>query len=614
MAPLYAYMGLKGSNNYWSKHHAVDLSPSQLKDSDFTHVNQLLNNLAQGHFDNSSIEACTKNFIHCTTPEFEQAFKIAADWYKNSTVALDNAGIDPFAHDTWLLLKAGLLLADKYRNEIDYPIAFDDETAWQQAMFADWVISYKRENNLAQPDLGEYVTDKNNLALNSQAHYQYVDTVTERQQISVPYTKQWTTTGWYVQPGHKITMTRHDNTGAQVMVKLNYHRSNTNRAFKHHIYRGPLALNQQRLYLNAGETITFSSPYGGPIYLYLAGDDSPLSVDVTASNVAKHATITDFNDDAQIAQFEHTLNHTELPHVDLKTFGAEQHLRKDRFTGAIGDLYPTVQALLKAIQEEHINTVYTLAGFSIDGVTLSQSLPNDVQNICENLSSQQDCLDESLHTRTKIQHANYDQNAHCGSGCSGNPWDSSGNIRPAGWLDNHELGHNLQTKRLNVAYVEQANKNSWPSYSSRAGENSNNIFPYYVKWHSHYVSHQNTSPITDGHTNHKDLFNVFMSDAIGITGEDDNRLVFNRKCEALPDGESRFVAPWKSNDYAIHNSYRMSFYIQLALHFDKQNLLGHDLNNGFTIYTLMYQHNRIFGKYAKTEALWLSMKDRLGFS
>ena len=58
--------------------------------------------------------------------------------------------------------------------------------------------------------------------------------------------------------------------------------------------------------------------------------------------------------------------------------------------------------------------------------------------------------DASLHTRSIIQHANYDQNAHCGSGCSGNPWDAAWNISPTGWGDNHELGHNLQTNRLNV--------------------------------------------------------------------------------------------------------------------------------------------------------------------
>ncbi|UXM82142.1 hypothetical protein N7V09_21320 [Shewanella seohaensis] len=69
-----------------------------------------------------------------------------------------------------------------------------------------------------------------------------------------------------------------------------------------------------------------------------------------------------------------------------------------------------------------------------------------------------DCTDASLHTRSIIQHANYDQNAHCGSGCSGNPWDAAWNISPTGWGDNHELGHNLQTNRLNVQYATAANR------------------------------------------------------------------------------------------------------------------------------------------------------------
>ncbi|QOL25856.1 hypothetical protein LP316_00610 [Thalassotalea sp. LPB0316] len=614
LAPLYRYMGLSGSNNYWSKHHVIGADVNDMKKSDFTQVNQLLENLRSDSFDNSVLAGCTGNFIYCKTDEFEQAFKTGADWFRESAINLDNAGINPFEHDTWALLKAGVLLADKYRQAIDYPIEFDQASLWQRAMFADWVVNYSRENNLAQPDLGEYVIDKNLVVLNDNANYKRVNTVSERQTISVPYSGQWTTTGWYVQPGQKITLTRHDNNPASLQIKLNYHRSNTNRAFKHQVYRGPLELSQQRLSLTAGDSLSFSSPYGGPLYFNIASNDSELAVDVSAQNVAKHPTVTNFNDDTQIALFEKTLANTELPHVDLKAFGAEQHLRRDRFLGAINEEYPSVKALLKAIQEEHINAVYTLAGFKVDGLALAQSLPKDVQLICGEMSSLPDCLDEQLHIRRNIQHANYDQNAHCGSGCSGNPWDSSGNISPSGWLDNHELGHNLQTNRLNVAYVASENRNNYVDYSSRAGENSNNIFPYFVKWHSHYISHGNSQPLTDGHTNHKDVFNVFMSDALQLTNDNNERVIFDRQCKLMPDGESRYVAPWRSNDYAAYNSYRMSFYIQMALHFDKQNIQGQLLANGFSVYTLLYQHSRIFGKYADSETDWLSMRERLGFS
>ncbi|KLU98352.1 hypothetical protein ABT58_23280, partial [Photobacterium aphoticum] len=98
--------------------------------------------------------------------------------------------------------------------------------------------------------------------------------MTTQQTFSVPYTKQWTTTGWYALPGQTITLTRQDNSSATASIKLNYHRSNTNRAYQQKVYRGPLELAQQRLSIASGETVTFSTPYGGPVYLYLEGSAS----------------------------------------------------------------------------------------------------------------------------------------------------------------------------------------------------------------------------------------------------------------------------------------------------------------------------------------------------
>ncbi|WP_064608448.1 ImpA family metalloprotease [Photobacterium sp. J15] len=616
--PLYSYMGLQGNGNYWSKHHAVNFQIESWKNTDpiWQTVKQLLSRLDSGQFDIASLGNCEKNFIYCDDSAFMDAFKRGADWYRKSAIGLDHAKIDVFSSEHYGLIKAGLLLSDKYRSTIDYPIEQSEPTAWQQAMFADWTVSYARKNNLPQPDLGVYVLERSQVVKGSNAHYRYPSTVEETRTFSVPYTEQWTTTGWYVLPGQEVTVTRTDNSDTKLEIKLNYHRSNTNRAYKTNVYRGPLEVKQQRIAVNAGETVSFSSPYGGPIYAYLEGDDQPVQVSVKAKGVAKHPAIMDFSDQAEITRFNQAIENTELPHVDLRTDGAEQHLRRDRFMDALGSQYQTVNALLHSIENDHINNVYTLAGYKIQGKTLKQSLPSDVQTICSSLFSESDCFDESLHMRTIIQHANYDQNAHCGSGCSGNPWDASWVISPTGWGDNHELGHNLQTNRLNVQYVEDAEKDDWTKYSSRAGENSNNIFPYYVKWKSHYVRDANTTTITDGHMNHKELFYVFMSDAAHVTNSSNQRVVLNHKCKVMEaDATDRFTAPWKSNAYAVHNGYRMAFYIQMALRLDNKVMsTGDNLENGFHIFTLLYQHSRIFRKYADNETEWLANRDRLGFS
>lgn len=171
------------------------------------------------------------------------------------------------------------------------------------------------------------------------------------------------------------------------------------------------------------------------------------------------------------------------------------------------------------------------------------------------------CLDESIHTRTTVQHANYDERAACGSGksesdsrhlagqihptsvilihpthqpapgCSGNPWDAEWNVG-FGWGDAHELGHNMQIAQLNIFYPPPGtgNRNMWTTLQNRAGENSNkyvfrphcppihahhlhsliiarlshahsrdSVFPYAVMWNFYRNYHNYTGAINDDH-------------------------------------------------------------------------------------------------------------------
>lgn len=617
LQPLHDHLGLNAGNNYWDKAEAKNLLVNDLVAEQPQHrdLTLLFDNLKHENFDTEWLSGCTVNYLNCNADEFSAQFKAGADILSRTLTVMDQKGIHPFVKRELSLLSIAVLLADKYRAGIDYPIEWHERAAWQKALFADWVISYAWPKNNAQSDLGQYVTDRANVFKGSNSHYQYPEKIVrERKIISVPSSGNWTTTGWYALPGQMVTMTRHDESSANVEIKLNYHRSNTNRVFQNKVYRSPLALQSQRLKLAKSSSVQFSTPYGGPIYIHISNSDpTALSVDLTVSGAVKHPTIMDFSDEAQIQNFEELLATTEIPHVDLRTDGAEQHLRRDRFTKAIGTNIKDVKALLTSIVEDHINNLYTLAGYKIVGKTLNESLPPSVLAICQHFFND-DCVDEALHTRRSIQHANYDQDADCGGWCSGNPWDSSTPISPTGWGDNHEVGHNLQNRYLNVNYVEPENRNNWAQYSSRASENSNNIFPYYVLWKTHHIRDGNTSTIKDSHMNHKDLFYVFMSDAANLTDSSGKRVVYNRLCRVMDSGEDRYTVPWKRNDYAIHNGYRMSFYIQMALKAHRLEFAsGDSLDNGFNIFTLLYQHARIFDKYSKDEVLWSANKERLGF-
>lgn len=71
----------------------------------------------------------------------------------------------------------------------------------------------------------------------------------------------------------------------------------------------------------------------------------------------------------------------------------------------------------------------------------------------------------------------------------------------------HELGHNMQISKLNIMYgASEAAYTSWTGLVSRSGENSNNIFPYYIMWNYYRNYKAYSGTLTDGHMNGKDAF------------------------------------------------------------------------------------------------------------
>lgn len=614
--PMYDWLELGYGENGNTRPYGDHIDVNALKSN--ARLNAAINLIQRLRDKSFTMEAtlgCSTYFIGCDASQFNTEFGDGAKWLRGLILRQEKMKVDVFKDDTSSdLIKAIHLLADKYRSQIDYPITRTETSDFFKAMFADFFVAYARSDNRAQPDLGQHMVHADQVIKGENASYELPKTVTETKTIEVNATSSWgTSTGWYALPGQPVTLTRNDNSNLKVNVQLHYSRYNTNRVYEDSkSYRGPIEQYINRFELKPNERFTFSTPYGGPIYLVISGG-SPLAVNVTAENVGLHPTITDFSSEAQINTFVERYLNSPLPHVDLKSDGAEQHLRKDRFMA--GEVTAEgVKEMLRSIQQDHIGTIYTLAGYKIPGKALAQSLSPDVVTLCRDRLMASDCLDETLHSRTSVQHANYDQNAQCGVGCAGNPWDSGANINPVGWLDNHELGHNLQTSRISGDYVTESNRNDWSHYASRRGENSNNIFPYYVMWKYHYHTQGNTSSLSDSHMNNKDVFYGYMSDLLNVKDDSGNRFIYDAKCGKVANGD-RYTAPWESNGYAFANGFRMAFYIQLALQIDKMAMgNGKILNSGFDIYTLLYLHGRIFDKHNRNETDWLQNRDQLGFS
>jgi immunomodulating metalloprotease len=121
---------------------------------------------------------------------------------------------------------------------------------------------------------------------------------------------EWTSTGLYALPGKPFTVQRPLGfTSANLSVRVAFQKKETSRSLEksgaYTMYDRPSYLQSPELPVAAGGSRTVTSPYGGPIYLYMGG--SAATVGQTASlsftNVAKHAALLDTADSAAVAQF-----------------------------------------------------------------------------------------------------------------------------------------------------------------------------------------------------------------------------------------------------------------------------------------------------------------------
>ena len=350
------------------------------------------------------------------------------------------------------------------------------------------------------------------------------------------------------------------------------------------------------------------------IYLVIDSEEGQRSTTMSISGAAHHPAILDPTDSAEFDQFVHLLDN-EIPHWDFRGNGFESHGRKDRLTNTLNrsDYYNgDPAALFESVQVDHIGNLYYLSNF-LPGKTLEETNSAFAMGVCNDLIGSSLCNDLSIHTRPFIQHANFDQYSQSGFGTSGNPWDSSTWIDPPGWLDNHELGHNLQVNRLNIGYTSSSE--DWSTYQSRATENSNNMFPYYVRWRHHYHSLGNTTTIIDEHSSGKLAFANIMYDVVGLTNSAGERVIVDNACQVVSTGGlERHDELLQGAGYVDHNWYRMQFYIQLMLRTQGMTFRNGTENKwGYDLVPLLYLLQRSFGHVAQSESDWDANKANFGF-
>jgi hypothetical protein len=454
-----------------------------------------------------------------------------------------------------------------------------EDNAFYRSLFADYTVHSARPNNPYQADVGDFSQTQVSLntALTQNATRSYTPTTFD----------EWTSTGLYLPPGKAITITRTDNSPTSVKVKFNYQRETT-WLWNKNKYSRPRYMASAEINLNAGQTYTLSSPYGGPIYigwLGVATDALPFKLEF--SNVLENPLLENFETTA-IDTFSAQVKETKSNWIDIKTPYAELHTLKanmlnalDRQDGQVNNGYTSqdVQDYVNDLNNYLIAGNYAYAGFT--GIGLPK-LSDETQKFCQSFGLTEVnyggllknlCTDEIIHAKPRIQHINSDINATNGALCSGNPFDSGSSIRPLDWGENHEMGHNLQRTRLKI-------------YNGRSTEVSNNIFPLHTQW---------KWTIASGLTKHPSQTRPANSAAFGI-------LQAAIKAGKAADANHPLWVGSGTYDNAFE---RLSFYMQLAY-----------TQQSWEIYTKLYIMDRILSDAVKdtTDAKWNAVKTKLGLS
>ena len=534
-------------------------------------VNNLKNNTLGFDFSNCTENigkvSCSDKYILNDNEETLGAeFKDGVDMLRDEIEAQDLKGQNIFdLSDEDNFLKLAILLGDKYRENISYPMdkLTTEQNVFFKAYFADHLVHYSKPNNILQKDLGNFSTQSQSI--------HDLDGVDDNITLLPTTYSEWTTTGFYAKPGATISIKRTDTSLNIVKVKFNMLRSASTREWNENLYLRPKFMQSHVITLEVGKEYNISTPYGGPIYIYSEASTSPTEFTLAFKNIVKHPTLLDLSPEG-ISKFK---TEFESPNnifdwVDVKTPFIEIHALKDRFKGSYttAGFYPydgDLELYLKELKIYLSDTVFGLAGFAGEGLSLS----NELQTFCSN--NNLDCTG-TIHNKPKAQHINVDFKASCGAACSGNPYDTAGFLTPTNQLDAHEIGHGLQRKRLKI-------------YDKKSTEVSNLLFPDYVNW---------TYMINNNISEHQSLKMAFNSSALELVY--DNSILTNPLLGISNPLWTR--ATTYQNVKSAH-----SFYRQLV-----------SIEQSWDIITKLYLIERLFTDAILTDEKWEQNKDKLGFA
>lgn len=533
-----------GHDNYWWKLHLSAFDPSTLwgsLPSDIASIKALLSNFKNKSF-NVDLTGCSTRSCPAESnaqSEFFDGANAISALFNN----LNSQKINIFNSKDYRLNKLFILLADHYRQTVSYPMdkLTTDKVDFFKSLYADYAIYNTRDINPVQPDMGNF----------SRSNFTHI--TPESAQVVLMSKPAFRSAGVYALPGQTFTVTRNDSNSVNTQIFINSLRSSATHIFNENSYNRPYFLQSNWIDITPGETIRFTSSYGGPIQIGFSQKD--IEVNFSFTNIGRHPHWRTSADDIIFAE---KMEQGDYDWAEIATEGFEVHSKLTRLRSSLsGSIWPLASDFAHATYRYTHNMVNILAGFQGPGIDVVAEIHDFVND-----------RGLSVDTIDIVKHMNADQPT-CGWGCSGNPYDAGWAFSPTGHGDLHELGHGIERGSMR--------------FEGYGGHSNTNFYSYFSK------------SVYEDETGEPASCQGLPFEAMFTTLQESKRAT-----DATAYMQANLDKGWSAHHV---------LYIQLMMAAQAEGTLI----NGWNLYPRIHIWDREMWRLDDTEASWASGKIALGF-
>ncbi|MDR2297425.1 MAG: ImpA family metalloprotease [Comamonas sp.] len=361
----------------------------------------------------------------------------ALDGIRNDLLGQEGQGINLFADNYYLkpymaAHRRLVLWADLARQQVDYSqVRRSNANAFLRTMAADTLSYAVREQESVPVNFADWMPSASASLATSDAW--------ETIEVTIAQTDGRTAIGRGAVPGKAVQVQIVDAADAALALRVGNIRTRGNPLAQEN-YTRPRFPDGHQARLNPGQTLSYSTAWGGPLFLNYAGAKAGSVVKLRIRGSVKYAHF-DFtrNPGAQeIDEAVQALQRSDFGWQTSKMVGGEVQQTIGYAKSVIGNQSPRTYV------------VDRLKGMIFDSNHLTNGYNNmppsaNVSNLCATLGW--DCTG-SLQRAPGVQHF-VGWLAACGFLCSGNPSDGSAGLSP-GWGWWHELGHNTVMRHMTL--------------------------------------------------------------------------------------------------------------------------------------------------------------------